>query len=458
MPPRSFARCAASPSCPRRFGLRISWHGLSQPANHEVGHEIRLPAPRPRVRLRRVTVVPLQKQILRGVRLSPEAWLVVCSAAIAFSLKLWLDLTTFGSNDVYYWTVYSKYIYTKGSFTIYRDIDIYNHPPLISAWLWLMERINGPSHDRYFPQLVRAPVILADLGSTMLVWILAQTRFDRPRAVMVSCIFALSPILIMVSGFHGNTDPVFMFLILLALYGMIVKDSWLWAAITLGLAMNIKLVPIIMIPAFFFWIRPWRTRIRFLGTTLLMLVLGYGYHFAMMPHDMLRNVFLYSSLKHIWGIGRFWDDYDAIGKAVLFTTITGFSWFKGWQAAHASASDRGRHLLDAFSCTFLSFLVFTPGFGVQYLSWCVAPLAFVGPWASLGYSLLGGLFLFRVYTFWSRGFPWYYANSLALGQWVGVDRTLDRLLWEFLGIVLVGVTWRIGAEYLDSRAAAGRVA
>jgi hypothetical protein len=269
---------------------------------------------------------------------------------------------------------------------------------------------------------------------------------------MVSCIFALSPILIMVSGFHGNTDPVFMFLILLALYAMIRKDSWFWAAVALGLAMNIKLVPIIMIPAFFFWIRQWRTRMGFLGIVFVMLTLGYGYHVAVMTHEMIRNVFMYSGLKNIWGIGRFWIDYDAFGRVVVCATITGICWLKGLQAARTASSARARYLLEAFSSTFICFLVFTPGFGVQYLSWCVAPLAFIGPWASLGYSVLGGIFLFRVYTYWSRGFPWHYANSDLVRQWVGIDRTLDRLVWEFLCIVLAGIVWKIGAELLDQRA------
>lgn len=405
-----------------------------------------------------MTVLNRQKPVLKSVTLSPEAWTLVAAAVISLSLKLWLDLTTFGTNDVAYWTLFSRYIYANGSFTIYRDLSYYNHPPLVSAWLWLLQRVTGPNNDLVFARLLRAPAILADLGSTMLVWALTQVRFERPVALMVSCIFALSPILIMVSGFHGNTDPVFMFLILLALYAMIVKGSWFWTAAALGLAMNIKLVPIIMIPAFFFWIGSWRMRIDFFGVVLAMLVLGYGYHLAVMTDEMLRNVFLYGGLKHIWGIGRFWVGYDAIGKAVVFATITGICWLKGSQAAAAVPSARGNHLLEAFSCTFICFLVFTPGFGVQYLSWCVAPLAFVGPWASLGYSILGGIFLFRVYTFWSREFPWHYATSDTVGPWIGVDRTLDMLVWAFLGIVLIGVVWKIGRDCLDGRAVARRAA
>jgi len=389
------------------------------------------------------------------------AWVVVGAAYIALCLKVWLDLTTLGTNDVYYWARFSRYIYARGSFSIYRDLSYYNHPPLVSAWLWLLERLTGPNTDfpwtltdppSPFAKLLRAPAILADIGSTALVWSLAQTQFKRSIALMVSCVFALSPILIMVSGFHGNTDPLFMFLILLALYAMIRKQSWFWSAVALGLAMNIKLVPIIMIPAFFFWIRQWRTRMGFLGIVFVTLALGYGYHVAVMTHDMIRNVFMYGGLKHIWGIERFWIGYDTFGRAVVCATITGICWLKGLQAAKAADSGRRRYLLEAFSSTFICFLVFTPGFGVQYLSWCVAPLAFIGPWASLGYSVLGGIFLFRVYTYWSGGFPWHYANADFVRQWVGIDCTLDKLVWEFLCIVLAGVLWKIGAELFGQRA------
>jgi len=61
----------------------------------------------------------------------------------------------------------------------------------------------------------------------------------------------------------------------------------------------------------------------------------------------------------------------------------------------------------------ISFFVFTPGFAVQYLAWIVAPAVFLSIWLALYVNLVSGIYLFEVYTYWSGGFPWYYANSWA---------------------------------------------
>jgi len=61
---------------------------------------------------------------------------------------------------------------------------------------------------------------------------------------------ALSPVSIMVSGFHGNTDPVMICLVLLSIYLVESgRPAWLCGAI-FGMAMWIKIVPVIFLPAF----------------------------------------------------------------------------------------------------------------------------------------------------------------------------------------------------------------
>jgi len=79
------------------------------------------------------------------------------------------------------------------------------------------------------------------------------------------------------------------------------------------------------------------------------------------------------------------------------------------------------------------FLSITPGFGVQYLSWLSYFIIIVSWRFGLAYSTLGGLFLYRVYTFWSGGFPIYNANSDQVGQWIGFEKMLDLAVW---GVVI----------------------
>src|SRR5262249_52392570 len=72
------------------------------------------------------------------------------------------------------------------------------------------------------------------------------------------------------------------------------------------------------------------------------------------------------------------------------------------------------------------FLVVTPGFGIQYLSWLLPWLVFLPLEAMLIYQVCTAVFMFQVYTFWSDGFPWNLADSLARGTW------RDFLVWHEL--------------------------
>jgi len=406
----------------------------------------------------------LRAWAIRSARETPEAWLVTLAAALGTALKVWLDVTTFGTNDVSYWYSFTQYILANGTVTIYRDIPIYNHPPLVSSFLWLLGVLTLRA-PRLFPFLLRLPAILADVGSTIILWKLAAYYLGPRRALRALALFALNPVLIMVSGFHGNTDPVFIFFILWGAYILVIRKNWTAAALCLGLALNIKIVPVIVIPAFFFWLPDWRRRLGFLSVVAFAGLAGFGYHLTVAFPSLWRNIFSYNA-PHvlvrgsmiwanvqlaIWGLGRIflapgrvmpivlsrWYSvfrrYDVLVLVVLVAIIKGRQSF-----ADAGARDefhRGRFLLEAIGGTFLAFLIITPGFGVQYLSWLVGPGIFLGLPGLLLYTAVGSWFLFRVYTFWSGGFPWYFANSnLRSDQlpWVGFTRSLDFLLWLIL--------------------------
>jgi Gpi18-like mannosyltransferase len=79
------------------------------------------------------------------------------------------------------------------------------------------------------------PAIVADVGSAAIVWALARhTLPGREGWVVMVC--ALSPVLIMVSGFHGNTDPVFGMFVLASLYLLLVRQNWIGSAVALALS------------------------------------------------------------------------------------------------------------------------------------------------------------------------------------------------------------------------------
>ena len=381
--------------------------------------------------------------------------------------KLKLALTTIGTNDVATWSGFMRHIVEHGSVDIYKNISHYNHPPLMSQMLAMF---NILQHHVYngFPFLIRLPAILADIGSCILTYKVVKTCYDERSAFFSAIIVALSPILVFVSGFHGNTDPVFMFLIFLAAYFYLKHEGVILPALVLGLSLNIKIVPLIAVPTFFFFTKGWKNRALFTITLFSMLLTGYLYHAVMDFESLYRNVFAYSGQNAVWGIGQILSDqygfesaknYSLPGKLLIFFLVT-FSVLK-LSNSHNNASQTGqkgtmgpapvkrdREFLFALSWTFLLFFVFTPGFGVQYLAWMVIPSVLLGLRGALVINIIGGLFLFMVYTFWSGGLPWYYADSIKMGHWYGITRLFAHALWLTLAFWVIRIL--ITSHYFKS--------
>jgi hypothetical protein len=78
-------------------------------------------------------------------------------------------------------------------------------------------------------------------------------------------------------------------------------------------------------------------------------------------------------------------------------------------------NSRGVRLYGLVGASIASFLVFTPGFGVQYLAW-ILPFCLLLGWRTVvGLYAVSSAFLFITYTQWSGGLPWYFADLLRPG-------------------------------------------
>ncbi len=187
-------------------------------------------------------------------------------ATIAATLvKLYLALYTSGSADVVGFSDHINKIrefgvgvyYLKGPFN-----NPFNSPPFMIHALrgfgWLADKTN-----LWFPFWLRLVSILADLGTIGLVWKLLQRSDQRARAPLLIVLLAACPIAIVISGYHGSTDSVMIFLALLSIF--VLEDSihvWLGGAI-FGMALNVKVAPLILAFAIFFYLPEIKARIKF---------------------------------------------------------------------------------------------------------------------------------------------------------------------------------------------------
>ena len=96
--------------------------------------------------------------------------------------------------------------------------------------------------------LARVPASVADLGAALLVFEVLRTRRPLQLAVRSAVLVAVSPVLFVASGIHGDLAGVAVALLLLAVYLLVDRDAPLVAGITVGIASRIDPMALLAVP------------------------------------------------------------------------------------------------------------------------------------------------------------------------------------------------------------------
>ena len=370
-----------------------------------------------------------------------SGWAIAGAGAIGLAVKLLLALKTYGTNDVYSYqqfAVWSRYL----GVDLYHVDPLFNHPPsmihVLQAMDWL-SRATGLS----FSFWLRLPAILADAANLWLVWKLLGERVRERSIFWALLLLAVTPTLILISGFHGNTDSLVMFFVLLSVY-LIQRDGNVWAAgAALGLAHCVKIYPLIAAPAIVLNLRGWPQRIKFCAAAGAAVLIGWSPFLFQDPHAVLGQVFGYRSAYGMWGIAYMLDQLSAAAPRLtpLNTAFQHFGayvslglvWLVSWRM---SRREPRPPLFSQIGLAFFLFLAVASGFGVQYLAW-LAPWVVEQGWIAAGlFYASSGVFLFQVYNLWAEGLPWYLADSYNLGTFVGYTDYAQLICWVSLLAVL----------------------
>ena len=355
---------------------------------------------------------------------NPNAW-ILAAAAVALGLKLCLALNTIGTNDVRSFYSFGHSIATRGLEQTYRDSVAFNHPPLVGWYLHLIYDLDQSpvlrANGIRFPFLLRLPGIIADLV-VVLLFLVHQKRLALPTWALMA--FALSPVSLMVSGFHGNTDPVMVMFLVLAAFACF-SPRPLLCGLFLALACQIKIIPLLLMPIFLgFWMVRQRL-LRFLLSFLVTSSIFWGEALFKFPLVIIKNVFSYGSIWGIWGITYWlrltgWKQFAVVtyydfplAEAVVVTALKLIIILAILLIAWRRRSSDAEELLVSIACAWIVFFVFSPGVGTQYLVWLAPFILLLSP-VLFGYLLItSSLFLFFFYNVITGGIPWYWGVSTA---------------------------------------------
>lgn len=331
-----------------------------------------------------------------------------------------------GSDDIRTWQQNAHAIAERGLLALYRDDVLFNHPPLpgyFSKVSLLISRVLPLS----FPFVFKFPGVVADCLTAWLLWSWWNQRRGPEAGASAVALYGWSLCAILVSGYHGNTDAIVTFFAVLALY-LSEEYGWhFWSGLAMACATNVKLIPVVLVPALLFRCRSVREVTRLLGGLSLgavpfLVLVGAGGGPA-----LNRNVLQYNSMFEYWGINVFlkalakmavrsqstWLDTGAIqainvyqraGRVVIVLSIL-------LVCLYARTRQLGAHVAAALSICL--FLLLAPGFGVQYTIYAAPLLFLVSPAWGSAYSLVAGVYLGLVYYHFAvRYFPFTSAHHL----------------------------------------------
>ncbi|CAN5593728.1 hypothetical protein BH20VER3_BH20VER3_05480 [soil metagenome] len=348
---------------------------------------------------------------------------VIIAAAVALVVKMLIAWNTIGTNDVISFYHFGKSLTSVGLEATYAGQVSFNHPPLVAAFLrgiYALDHI--PWMHQYgiaFPFLLRLPGIIADF-----VVVLVLLGLARPLRLPIWSLFvlAVSPVSLMVSGFHGNTDSLMVLFVVLAAY-MCERERPISCAFFLALSCQVKIVPLLLVPIFFFH---WLFRNRSLSFTLTLLsasVLFWIDPLLHFPAIFVQRVLLYGSFWGIWGI-TYWlkltgiQDFGPVTyynflpmqqvvvtglKVVIVLAVLSLAWRRRKLDAHGVFASLG--------WAWVIFFILSPGVCAQYMVWLMPFVLVLSPRFFAWLTLTSSLFLFFFYNSIAHGLPWYLAIS-----------------------------------------------
>ncbi len=322
----------------------------------------------------------------------PRVVALVCFCAAA--LRFTLSAISHGSNDIETWARFADWIQRVGLLRLYVVDSKFNHPPLMGLYGVLADRCVEIFQTRFAVTFKVLPI----LASTLTVYLVH--RIGKLKLVWL-LLFAFNPVDVLVSAYHGNTDSVCAAFTLLSVLFADLEMPWL-SGFALGAALNVKLIPGILIVPLLLSLKP-RQMWKF-GVALALCALPFVPIFLGPWLAFKRNAIDYNSSPARWGVGLLISTLDGslfpfLGPARDLSVALGKPLISGSPLVLGVLNWRFRIFTRTELCALAlsAFLVFAPGFGVQYLVYPTAFLVASRARGAFTYVYLAGLCAFLIY-------------------------------------------------------------
>ncbi len=411
-----------------------------------------------------------------GVRwLTPERIAIGALALLGLVVRAVLVTGSPGTVDVDVWAGHAREIERLGLVAYYRGGEfIFNHPPLSGwaiAWLHHIAESGGPG----FALLLRLPFVFVDAATALGVVTLAgltRRPWLRAHRHLLGALYWCSPLAIVFSAHHGNTDSAVACSLVWAVVA-VAKGRPGWAGVALGLGAWIKIPGLLAAPALFLVLPDLHARVRFaaaLGTTALV---GFAPALVVDARATIEAVFFYSGLRIqttsgvlVWGPQVFYPELQSLSLPARRSFVElANAYYKADGAVVTSlvvvyAWLRRRHRTpDAIAATiaqcYALVLAFTNFFAFQYLAWSLPLWLFAGWPLAIAAHLLCSAYIWGLYAWlcehWLLLDTWRFLAKPDWPTWVRVLRSAS-VAW-LMGLAVTRLAQAIREEWVTWRAA-----
>ncbi len=265
------------------------------------------------------------------------------------------------------------------SFAPYASMTSISYPPLpalVFALIYRLYAAFGSFSPFLYYFLLKQPMVLSDVLVALLLFRLLNLKGDPDRARKIASLWLYFPFAVVVSAMWGALDPIALFLILASLYFFESNRTSLSAAF-LGLAVFMKLMPVIFLPVFLIDKRlTLRNRIPFvtltlattaLGTAIPILILGWGFF-------GIYNAVSYQTLLPVFGGMSIFFPLSFVMTPGLLNFAISSLWLPALLLGYLYLWVKKVGLAEGLLATVLIFSLSRPALPEQ---WAIYPMAFL---------------------------------------------------------------------------------
>ena len=282
-----------------------------------------------------------------------------------------------------------------------------------------------------FQIVMKMPCMLADIAIAISIYIILAKRGDK-SAHLLGVVYALNPVSILISSFHGNLIVIPTLFTLLAYSVLLdgIENNYRLSALILGLAIGLRGYPVLLLPFFIMKIGlSWKRRLAYVLYAIVPTTLSFIPFFLLDPKALLREVFAYSGftdyglaaiLRAVYSFQSAALAYGLPNNTHIFLLNSSKWVFIGVYLIILIVSMRGMSLIRSIIAVFLAFYFIVSGVSSQYFIW-VLPFAFLmrGIWLWCYIGLVSWALI---------NFYWLYHPYIIFGKLVPIAMPLKPML------------------------------